>query len=670
MTPQPAPPTPDRETLLRTLAADRVLAHQVLFEHRHPDATPDFHREIAETYASPHPACGMEAFRGAAKSSISEEFACLEALFERVHNVILAGANYSLACERLHVVKNEIETNEFIIDLFGDQVGPVWNEGKIVLKNGVCIQAKGAGQSFRGTKYLQYRPDLFVGDDLEDDEAIDTEKQGDDLLTWILQTVAPALEPHTGRMRVIGTPFPKGLMERLKKLPTWRVKTFPVVLPASTNPEEWEEPLWPARFPLAMVRDIRDAMEAAGKLQVFTQEYLCRAEDPAKKLFLDRHIRINPSPPIHAPTWLYCDPARTTKLRTSARTGYAVWSWVGGRRLYVHKAFGAFHKPDEIVSTLFELNERFHPVQIGVEPDGLEEFIFQPLRQAQLERHTVLPLAHGKTIRAPKDKDGFIGALQPFFEAGEIELSAECADLIAELLAFPSGRKDVPNALAYALRMRPGRPIYEDFSPAHVADQPLTPSARHPAWLAVNATPGLFTACLLQRLDGAVRILADWVFDGPAGDGLDAVVPDAAMVAGRPVLLYAPPERFERYDATGLIAAARRKIITIRHGRSPKTDALTPALRRQVKGSPAFLVSPEARWTINALTGGYTRSMDASGRVSDAPEENQYKHLLQGVEALVAEFDTAAQVENDDDGGLNWQYTSKGRPYISARPSE
>lgn len=661
--------TPDRATLLETLAADRTLAHQVLFEHRHPDATPDFHRDIGEDYASGHPASGIEAFRGGGKSSISEEFVTLEALFERAHNIMLAGATYSLACERLHVVKNEIETNEFIIDLFGDQVGPVWNEGKIVLKNGVCIQAKGAGQSFRGTKHLHWRPDLFIGDDLEDDEAVDTEKQGDDLLTWLLQTVGPALDPHTGRMRIIGTPFPKGLMERLKKLPNWRIKTFPIVLPASTNPEEWDEALWPARFPLNKIRALRDELEAAGKLQVFTQEYLCRAEDPTKKLFLERHIKINPTPPAWAPTWVYCDPARTTKLRTSARTGYAAWSWIGGRRLYVRKAFGAFHKPDEIVSTLFELNERFHPVQIGVEPDGLEEFIFQPLRQAQLDRHTVLPLASGKTIRAPKDKDGFIGALQPFFEAGEIELSGECADLITELLAFPSGRKDVPNALAYALRMRPGRPIYEDFSPAHIADQPFTASARHPAFLAVNATAGLFTALLLQRLDGAIRILADWVFDGPAGDGLDAIVPDAAMVAGRAVTLYAPAERFERWDATGLIAAARRKNITIRHGRSPKSDTLVPWLRRQIKGFPALMASPDARWTINALTGGYTRTLDPSGRVSNQPEENQYKHLIQGLEALVGEFDAASQAESSDASDLNWQYTREGRPYISARPS-
>ena len=656
----------DRLKLIETLAADRVLAHQVLFDHRHPDATPPFHEELIRNYASPDPRRVDMAFRGGAKSSITEEFATLEAVFETSRNILLLGNSYSMIGDRIKAIRHELETNEHIADLFGDQVGSTWTDNKLITTRNVCIQGRGARQSLRGTKHLQWRPDLVICDDLEDEENADTEEARDKILSWLLASVLPAMDPK-GRIRINGTPLnPQSLLEKLRKMEGWKSKVYPIVLPASLNPEEWEEPLWPARFPLDEVKAIRQTFADAGKATIFAQEYLCRAEDPATKLFQHRHIRINPTPPVFAPTWVYADPARTTKTRTSARTGYAVWSWVG-RKLYVHRAYGAFHKPDEIVSELFSLNERYAPVQIGVEPDGLEEFIFQPLRAAQLDRHVTLPLAGGRAIRAPRDKDGFIGALQPFFEAGEVELSADCSDLIAELLAFPSGRKDVPNALAYALRMRPGRPIYEDFTRTHVADQPITANSRQAAYLALNATPGIVTAVLLQRVDGAARVLADWVHDGNAGDGLDAILPDAAIVAGRAVIPFAPPDRFDRFVGTGLIAAARRKGITLRRGRAPSTDVLTPLLRRTIRGFPAFMVSPDARWTLNGLSAGYCRSMDTSGKVSDQPEDNQYRHLIQGLEALVGEFDAVAAVEEDDGGGINWQYTDDGRRFMSAR---
>jgi len=660
-------PEQQKAELIELLANDRLLAHQVIFEHRHSDETPPFHEDLIRDYASQDPKRADEAFRGGAKSSIMEEFATLEAVFQKAHNILLLGNSYGMIGERMKVIRHELEHNEYITDLFGDQVGETWTENKIVLTNNVCIQGRGARQSLRGTRHLHWRPDLVLCDDLEDEENAATEEARDKILSWLLAEVLPAMDPQ-GRIRVNGTPLnPASLMPTLRKLEGWKGKTYPIVLPASLNPEEWETPLWPARFPLEKIKQLHAELHGAGKATIFAQEYLCRAEDPATKLFQPRHfVQVNRPAPAWAPTWVYADPARTTKVRTSARTGYAVWSWVG-RKLYIHQAKGAFHKPDEIVNELFALNERFSPVQIGVEPDGLEEFIFQPLRQAQLDRRVTLPLASGRAIRAPKDKDGFIGSLQPFFEAGEVELSGECADLIAELLAFPAGRKDVPNALAYALRMRPGRPIYEDFARTHIADQPLTAATRQAAYLALNATPGMVTAVLLQRLDGCLRVLADWVHDGNAGDGLDAILPDAAIVAGRQVIPFAPPERFERFDGTGLIAAARRKGITLRRGRHPSTDALTPWLRRYYRGFPALMISPDARWTINGMSAGYCRSMDTTGRVSDQPEDNQYCRLLQGLEALIGEFDAVAAVEEDDGGGVNWQYTADGRRFMSAR---
>jgi hypothetical protein len=60
--------TPDsRETLILKCAADRVIAHQSLFTHRHSDATPPFHDELTELWHSPAPKILTLAFRGGGK---------------------------------------------------------------------------------------------------------------------------------------------------------------------------------------------------------------------------------------------------------------------------------------------------------------------------------------------------------------------------------------------------------------------------------------------------------------------------------------------------------------------------------------------------------------------------------------------------------------------------
>src|SRR5258708_5135992 len=148
----------------------------------------------------------------------------------------------------------------------------------------------------------------------------------------------------------------------------------------------------------------------------------------------------------------------------------------------------------------------------------------QPLRHAALQRRQLLPL---RRLIPPRGKDSFIKGLQLFFKAGEVEFVNVSQEAISQLMAFPTGRKDFPNALAYALHMRPGLPVYDGFSRDHVAVE--HPRLRCPWWLVVNATPQYTTAVLLQTDVGAIRVAADWVREGPPGDHLQNVVSEARL---------------------------------------------------------------------------------------------------------------------------------------------
>ena len=57
-------------------------------------------------------------------------------------------------------------------------IGKVWNTSVIVLSNNVKIEAIGSGKKIRGRRHRNFRPDLIVLDDIENDENVNTlEKQ-------------------------------------------------------------------------------------------------------------------------------------------------------------------------------------------------------------------------------------------------------------------------------------------------------------------------------------------------------------------------------------------------------------------------------------------------------------------------------------------------------------
>ena len=97
--------------LLAELRADRMLAHKLLFKARHPNTTPAFHRLILDAWASAEPRVLIKAFRGAAKSTIAEEFLILETLFGDEPFALIVGNSYEAACSRLASIKNELDYN-------------------------------------------------------------------------------------------------------------------------------------------------------------------------------------------------------------------------------------------------------------------------------------------------------------------------------------------------------------------------------------------------------------------------------------------------------------------------------------------------------------------------------------------------------------------------------
>lgn len=651
----------ERLQLLTTFRNDRKLAHRVLFKHRHPDETPEAHDEVIDLWNSVLERVGVTAFRGFAKSTLSEETMLLDVLFEDFEFGIIVGESHGRACDRLDAIKHELEENDFIRELFQIGSPKVWSEDEIVLSNGRKLQALGAGVAIRGAKKHAQRPDYILLDDIENEESIATTEARRKRKRWFYGTLLPIRDIKRCKIRIVGSILhPDGLMAQIMRDPRWNPRVYPIrYIDQETG--EWRS-TWPDRYTLEKIDEIEQEYMAAGQATEFAQEYLCMAENEETKVFKpDMMPTMLATPVAHCATYVMVDPARTTNKLTSARTGYVAWSWLG-RKLRVRKAYGKFHQPSEMVAEIFKLNDELAPVGIGVELDGLEQFISEPLRKEMLQRGTVLPIME---IRAPKDKDGFIRGLQPFFQAGEVEFEMHMPDLVNELLAFPAGRKDVPNALAYCTKLRVGKPVYGEFNTTHI-EIGLELSRRTKPWLLVSARGYMTTGLLVQLLDGKLRVFGDWVKEGPPADALEGLVQEAIQVVGGPVQIAAAAEQMNKYQNYGLPAAVRnlRNQLTLMGSHDTDRTIITGWLQRTKDGDPMVLVDSEAKWTINGLFAGYARGITGAGTLADDPTENAYKILFEPLEAFVSWF---GQPARDEDHNIHYATTRDGRRYISSR---
>src|SRR6516225_5234768 len=371
-------PPDRREQLILEFAAEPIVAHQALFEHRHSAETPRFHDELIELFHSSIPKLLVMAFRGGAKSTLAEEAILLEAASRCVRNVLILGSNFDRAADRLRAIKHELETNELLIQLYGDLRGSVWGAERLVLANGTAIQAYGRGQSLRGVKHLDARPDLAFVDDVEEEEHVRTPEARQQTWDWFMRDLMPALD-RNARIRIAATPLDRdSLPMRLKRQSGWTTRTYPI---EHIDARGERRATWLARYPLDWIDAKRREFDEAGMTHAYAQEYLCEPEDPASRVFLASMIKVEPRVRVFERAFAFYDPARTT-TRTSATTGWVVWSFIG-KRLVVWDGGAEFWKPDQIIDHMFKLNADYEPVVIGVETNGLEEFLLQPLRYEQ-----------------------------------------------------------------------------------------------------------------------------------------------------------------------------------------------------------------------------------------------------------------------------------------------
>lgn len=109
----------------------------------------------------------------------------------RKRNWIYVSATEDSAVRLLLPLKSQLEKNNRLINDYGLQESLNWSAGEFVTKSGVAFRAIGAGQSPRGTRNDEFRPDGIVIDDIDTDEECRNPTRIDNKVNWVMEALIP-----------------------------------------------------------------------------------------------------------------------------------------------------------------------------------------------------------------------------------------------------------------------------------------------------------------------------------------------------------------------------------------------------------------------------------------------------------------------------------------------
>ena len=146
--------------------------------------------------------------RGHAKSTHMDVFLPLWLMFQPkrlINFMVVVGKSEDSATRLLADIQAELEYNQRIVADFGVQKSEGdWTEGEFRSTGGVQFLACGRGQSPRGLRDREARPDYIVIDDLDDDELVRNEKRVRDMTDWVKEALFGALDVGRGRFIMVG----------------------------------------------------------------------------------------------------------------------------------------------------------------------------------------------------------------------------------------------------------------------------------------------------------------------------------------------------------------------------------------------------------------------------------------------------------------------------------
>ena len=393
-------------------------------------------------------------------------------------------ATAKLATGNMDYIKYHLEFNERIQYFFGNLKGRKWTETDIETTNDCKLISKSNISGIRGGAKLHKRYDLVILDDFEDENNTITPEARAKNSNLITAVVFPALEPHTGRLRINGTPvhfdsFINNLITNYERsVEKDEDFSWKVILKKAIDKKG--NMLWDSWFPPKEMKRKKKFYADSGQPHKFYQEYMMEVQSEDDAMFTRNHIKEWEGTFMHddsgvsyiirngelSPVKVFVgvDPATDSQRRDADYSVILTIAVDLHNNIYVldyirKRSIPVLGIPGEdkrgIVDYIFEVANTYHPALFCIEDTAMSKPVFQSLRAEMRRRNDFsVGFKEEKPGTRLSKRDRIQEVLAQRFSIGQIHLKKEHYDLYHEIITFGPrmAHDDTIDALAYACK--------------------------------------------------------------------------------------------------------------------------------------------------------------------------------------------------------------------------
>ena len=500
-------PLTGEDGLRRKLGAiDMEFFGRAYFPHYFSRPSPEFHRELdaiwqqgvlkgrypltpADTKAIsrlPGVRRAVAAPRGHAKSTnLTFKGTMHSTLYGYKHYPIIISDSSEQAEGFLDNIRVEFEENTAILEDFGSLAGSVWRSNVLVTKTNIKIEAIGSGKKIRGRKHRNWRPDLIILDDVENDENVRTPEQRSKLKNWFDKAVSKSGDDYTDIVYIGTLLHYDSLLAKTLTNPAYRSIKYKAVIQFSQADDLWQQ--WESIFTdlsnddreseaLAFFQAHKEAMLEGTqvlweeKLSYYDLMVMRVSEGEASFNSEEQNEPINPDDCLFMEEWFeyyneaeinfrdpvfdffgFIDPSLGKTKRSDFSAIVTLAKHRSSGYMYVVDADIERRHPDRIIADVLA-KERWLRAsfghgyrKLGAETNQFQWFLKEELAKASAKAGLYLPI---EEVQQTSDKVMRIQTLQPDVKNKYIKFNRRHKRLLEQLTQFPMGaHDDGPDAL-------------------------------------------------------------------------------------------------------------------------------------------------------------------------------------------------------------------------------
>ena len=266
--------------LVELCSVDDQLFCKTFFPRTYRQDFPVYHDDMVSVLEdAAHRYVAFKMFRGSAKTTRLRTFTAKRMSYGISKTILFVSNAQKHAGYSLKWIKKQIDFNTKWASTFKLRRGDIWNDEQLEIIHGIDdyvinILALGITGQIRGINLDDFRPDLILIDDPDNEETTNTpeqrEKTSDLVFGALGKSLAPPTESSNAKMVLAQTPFNEfDLITGCERDPSWHTVTIGCF-------DNNGESVWPARFPTDFLMGEKSTHIRMKKVSLWMREMECK----------------------------------------------------------------------------------------------------------------------------------------------------------------------------------------------------------------------------------------------------------------------------------------------------------------------------------------------------------------------------------------------------------